>query len=632
MNIMNYRAAILLLPSIVGISGAARAEAGVASAVTLSTPTIIVTASGTETDRDDSGQAVSVIGRDTLENSQVQSISDILRTVPGISVARSGGVGSQTSVFIRGGESSQTLVLIDGVRINDPSSPNAAFDFGALLTGNIDNVEILRGSNSIIWGSQAIGGVINIRNAPPQAGLSVRASGEYGAHDSVQARGNIAGGNERISASLGASYYRTDGISALSAGTERDGYENLSLNGRVKVAVTDTLDIDLRGYYNDGRVEFDDPFALGPDSFPETDNEQFAGYAGVNHVALNGRLKSRIGYSRTDLHRRGSEDGVPFSFNVNDLKGVIDRFEYIGSFDVAGPLTLIFGAEHERSSARIFFPAGGGAGPDRAVSRVTSVFGQAIVRPVAGLSITTGVRHDDYNAYGGETSFGANFSYTPNGGKTRFRGSYGEGFRAPTLTEALLPFGNPALKPETAKSHDLGIEQNLLDGRLSVAATYFRRTSDDTIIFSFTSFQSENIARTRAEGVEVSLNLRPDDRLTLSAQYSLVDATSRSPDASFGNRLARRPKDSASFSADWTSPWGPTLGTVITITGDSFDDLANNDRIDGFVLASVHGTVPVTKGVELFGRIDNLFDEKYETVRGFGTLGRNAFIGVRVRY
>ncbi len=593
---------------------------------------IVVTATGAQTPRKETGQAISVIDAKTLETSQTASISDILRTVPSIAIARNGGVGSQTSIFIRGGESSQTLVLIDGVRINDPSSPNAAFDFGALLTGNIDRVEVLRGPNSVIWGSQAIGGLVSVRTIEPTSGFTANALAEYGSNNTAQARANIAGTSGIFSGSVGAGYYRTDGISALSAGTEKDGYKNFAANGKLKIAFSDALSLDLRGYYNKGRVEFDDPFGATADTLPVTHNEQFIGYVGVNSSLFDDRLSSSLSYSRTDISRIGTEPDVPFSFNVNRLKGTIDRFEYHANFDIIDAATLNFGIEHERSFASTFFPAGGGTVPDSAKNTVTSGFGQLTIRSVTGLTLTGGIRYDDYSVYGGQTTFGANFAYTPNNGNTVIRGTYAEGFRAPTLTEALLPFGNSALKPETAKSYDIGVEHSFLDGRATASATVFRRDSNDTITYSLVNFRSENIARTRAEGIELGLSLRPSDTLTIGAHYSLVDATSRSPDISFGKQLARRPRDSASFVVDWKSPWGLALGSTLTLTGDSFNNLANTVPLDGYALASVRASYPVTEQFELFGRVENLFDAQYETVKGYGTLGRNAYVGVRAKF
>jgi vitamin B12 transporter len=154
---------------------------------------IVVTATGIEQARDDSGQAITLITQEELERTQSINITDALKAVPGLSIAERGAYGSQSSAFIRGGNSSQTLVLVDGVRMNDPSSPNGLFDFGTLTIGNIDQIEVLRGPNSIVWGSQAIGGIISIRNAEPTNDLTVRVRAEYGSYDTAAASANVAG-------------------------------------------------------------------------------------------------------------------------------------------------------------------------------------------------------------------------------------------------------------------------------------------------------------------------------------------------------------------------------------------------------------------------------------------------------
>lgn len=618
MTLLKYAAAALvLLP---------------ATAFAAGDDTIIVTANGIAQPRAEVGQAITVIDLATLETQQTSVITDILRTVPSVNIARNGGVGAQSSVFIRGGDSSQTLVLIDGVRINDPSSPNAAFDFGALLTGNIGRVEVLRGPNSVIWGSQAIGGVVNIQTLEPTESFAVNARAEYGYQDTANVQANISGRTGIVSGSIGGGLYRTTGISALVGGTERDGYRNASANGKLKIAFTDDISLDFRGYYNRGEVQFDSTFPLSPNALPETENEQFLGYVGLNAKLLDGRFTNRLSYTRTDISRIGSDVVRPVNFNVNTIKATLDRFEYHGAFDVADAAKLVFGVEHERSFASTFFPANGpGTVPDRAKTNVTSGFGQLIVKPFTGLTLTGGARYDDYSDYGGQTTFGANFAYTPNDGKTLIRGTYAEGFRAPTLTEALLPFGNVALKPETAKSFDVGVEQSLLDGKILATATYFRRNSRDLITFSFATFQSENIAKARGEGAEFGLALRPTSNLNVAANFSFVDATSRSA-GSFGNQLARRPQENVNLSADWQTPIGLNIGTTITLTGDAFDNLGNTVRLDGYALVGLRAAYSVNERIEIFGRVENLGDENYQTASGFNSLRRNAYVGARVKF
>lgn len=592
---------------------------------------IVVTATGFERDRADSGHAIAQVTADDLERTQAATINDVLVTIPGVHVAQRGAVGTQSSVFIRGGNSSQTLVMIDGVRVNDPSSPNGLFDFGALTTGNIDQVEVLRGANSIIWGSQAIGGVVNIRNAAPGDALRVSARADYGTHDTFNAAANVSGTAGRVALSAGGSHYTTDGISAIKAGSERDGYRNTSANARALVTLTEGIALDLRGFYTKGRVNYDAQFAATPDTFSVSRDRRLTGYAGLNLELMDGRWQNRLAYTRTSIRRIGDDPETPVLFtnyNIFSAKGGIDRFEYRGHFDASSKIGLTFGLEHEKSNASVFFPANGGATPDRAKTKATSGYAQLELQPVAGLNLNAGVRHDDLNSYGKRTSVGGNVAWSLNEGNTIIRASYSEGFRAPTLTEALLPFGNPALKAETAKSLDAGVEQWLLDKRLMLGLTAFKRTSRNQITYDFATFQSENVERVRASGIEAELRMKPSETLQLSAQYALVNARDRA----LNKRLERRPQHRASVMIDWTSPFGLALGGTLVLSGDSFENRANSAQLDGYALSSLRASYPVTEAITLFGRVENLFDVSYETVKGYGTLGRTATAGVRVGF
>jgi vitamin B12 transporter len=589
---------------------------------------IVVTASGFEQPRSETGQAIDIVERERLDQLQSATIGDALQSVPGVTVAARGSLGGQTSAFLRGGNSSQTLVLIDGVRINDLTNPNGAFDFGPLMTGNIGQVEVLRGPNSIIWGSQAIGGVVNIQSLAPVDGFEGRFGAEYGAADTKRMNANMAGSSGLIEGSFGGSYVDAQGISALAGGTERDGFENFAGNGRLKLNISDAFNLDFRGYYNHATVEYDSAFGIGANALPVTRNRQFVGYVGANVVALDGRMQNRMAYTRTDIRRLGT-DPVVFSFNNFIVRGSIDRAEYHTAFDVNDALTLTAGLEYERSFASTSFE---GAAADIARNHVASGFGQIIVRPLAGLTLTGGVRHDQYRDYGGQTTLGGNIAFTPNDGRTMLRATYGEGFRAPTLTEGQPPYGNPDLRPETVRNFDLGFEQQILDGKARFFATYFNRRSTDLIAFSFATFQSENIDRVKSTGAEAGFNLNPTDRLDIRASYTLVDAVNRSAGANFGNRLALRPQHSGSLTVDWQTPFGLSVGSSVLLIGDSFDDASNSVGIYGYALVGLRASLPINDRLELYGRVDNIFDVQYSVVAGYNSFGRNAAVGVRAKF
>lgn len=589
---------------------------------------IVVTASGFEQPRSETGQAIDIVDRERLDQLQSATIGDALQSVPGVTVAARGGLGGQTSAFLRGGNSSQTLVLIDGVRINDLTSPNGAFDFGTLMTGNIGQVEVLRGPNSIIWGSQAIGGVVNIQSLAPADSFEGRFGAEYGAADTKRVNANIAGTSGAFEGSFGGSYVDAQGISALAGGTERDGFENFAGNGRLKVNISDAFNLDFRGYYNHATVEYDSAFGIGANALPVTRNRQFVGYVGANFSALDDRMQNRIAYTRTDIRRLGT-DPVVFSFNNFIVRGNIDRAEYHTAFDVNTALTLTAGLEYERTFASTSFE---GAAADIARNHVASGFSQIILRPVAGLTVTGGVRHDKYNDYGGQTTLGGNIAFTPNDGRTMLRATYGEGFRAPTLSEGQPPYGNPDLRPETARNFDLGFEQQILNGKARFFATYFNRRSTDLIAFSFATFQSENIDRVKSTGVEAGFNLNPTDRLDIRASYTLVDAVNQSVGANFGNQLALRPQHSGSLTVDWQTPIGLSVGSSVLLIGDSFDDASNSVALDSYALVGLRASLPINDRLELYGRVDNIFDVQYTVVAGYNSFGRNAAVGVRAKF
>ena len=589
---------------------------------------IVVTASGFEQPRSETGQAIEIVGRDRLDQLQSATIAQVLQTVPGVSVATRGGLGGQTSAFIRGGSSAQTLVLIDGVRINDLTSPNGAFDFGALMTGNIGRVEILRGPNSVIWGSQAIGGVVNVQSIAPVDGFEGRLGAEYGGYDTKRLNANIAGTKGVFEGSVGGAFVKSAGISALAGGTERDGYANATGNARLKVNISDSFTLDFRSYYNRAKVEYDSEFGVGANGLPVSRNRQFVGYVGAQFDMLDGRFHNRIAYTRTDLRRIGT-DPIVFSFNNFNVRGAIDRMEYHTAFDLNDALTLVAGLEYERTFASTSFE---GAAPDVARNDVVSGFGQIIVRPVTGLTLTAGVRHDAYSDYGGQTTLGGNLAFTPNEGRTMFRATYAEGFRAPTLTEGQPPYGNLQLKPETARNFDLGVEQQFLEGKAQLFATYFNRRSNNLIAFSPVSFQSENIDKVTAKGLEIGLDLNPSSQLDIRASYTLVDAINRTVGDTFGNRQALRPQNSFSLTADWQTAFGLSLGSSLLVIGDSFDDAANNVRLNGYAIWGLRASMPLSDALEVYARVENMLDAQYTVVSGYNSFGRHATIGVRAKF
>ncbi len=604
--------------------------------------TIIVTANRDKTPLSQVGQSVTIITADDIKRRQAVAVVELLRTVPGVTFTRNGGIGTSTSVNIRGADSDQTVALIDGVKINDPSSPGSGFNFGNLLTGNISRIEVVRGSQSVLWGSQAIGGVIIITREPAED-LTFNANAEYGWRDTGQIVSNVSGKFGPVLASVGAGYLRSDSISAFNearGATERDGYKNYGANAKFNIALSDAISVDLRGWYSNGKVGIDGfappTFALG-DTRETAETDELVGYAGLNAAFLEDRFRNRIAYAYTDTTRENLDVSGATPVQTFDANGKNERLEYQGNFEIATGYGLTFGAETEKSSFRT---ASFGGPVSRAHARINSFYGQLIAAPVDGFTLTAGARRDDHDTFGGKTTFAANGVFSPNDGATTIRASYGEGFKTPSLFQLFSNFGNTTLRPESSKGWDAGITQKLLDGAIEVGATWFHRNTSNQIVFiscalpltgicvNRRSGTYDNVARARAKGLEFGLTLKPVEALTVQTNYSWIDAENRAN----GLKLARRPSQSVNASIDYRWAFGLETGATVTHVGDSFDNASNTRRLDGYVLVDLRATFPITQGVSLYGRIENLFNEEYETIFRYGTPSRAAYAGVRLSF
>ena len=600
---------------------------------------IVVVASGVEQEAETTGRSITVLNREAIETRQTVSLSDLLATTPGVTSTRNGGPGSITAVRIRGAEDAQTLVLIDGVRAMDPSAPAGAFDFGNLLTSSIQRVEILRGPNSVIWGSQALGGVVNIVTQAPVDGITARANAEYGYADQVSANAAVAAGNDKLQGALTGGYFRTDGVSQAAVGTEADGYRQYNVSGRLRYEFAPGFGVDLRGYYADSRVDLDGFLSVPPYSFGDTDEystaQELYGYAGL--FADIGPVSNRIAFTIADINR----DGFDPAFSAEPAylyRGRSERYEYRGDAKLIDQLRVTFGAERE--NLRFY------DGSKTFRADITSFYGQAIVTPVEQVTLTAGIRNDDHSRFGGHTSWGANLAVKPFE-TTLLRASYGEGFKAPTLYQLFSNYGTRSLEPETARSWEVGVEQRALNGAAKLGVTWFHRdtrnqidffscppadvTNPASICFDRPFGTYANVAQTRAEGVEIELALQPVEAFSITANYTYTDTKNRSAGYE-GNQLARRPRDTASLSADYRLPFGLSLGGTVTIVGDSFNDQGNFTRLDGFALGSIRAEMPIGDRFALYGRVENVTDEQYQLVRGYGTYGRAAYAGVRIKF
>ncbi len=438
-------------------------------------------------------------------------------------------------------------------------------------------------------------------------------SGEYGAYDTVYLTGTAGLSEESYAASLSAGYVDGDGFSAKSAGTEPDGFRQWVASGKARYAVGGGVTLRANGRYADGVLDLDQS---GPDAPDTQDTREGTGRIGLDYAGDGFSLSGGYTYAAVRRHYESA-------FGPSTFKGHGQRAELFGHMELPAGLRLDFGADSEWSEAESSFDP-------KAKARLSS--GHALLGwSTDAASIAAGVRIDDHSRFGAHWTLGANGSIALVDG-WRLRASYGEGFKAPTLYQLYAGFGtgNPDLQPERSRSYDAGIEKGDRNGPLHIAATWFRRDSCN-LIDTDINFQYQNIARARAQGLEVELGSQVSERFRAQATYTWLKARDRT----LGRDLARRPRHIVTTSVEWQTPlsalkFGGDLRFVSKAVEYAFG--GSGIGLDSYVVGTVRAELAVNERILLFGRIENIGDEDYETAAGFNTPGRSAYLGARARF
>lgn len=618
-----------------------------AASDTASDDTVVVVANRSPVAADRVAASVTVLDKAAIDRAQDLGIAELLVRTPGVTLSRNGGYGTATSVRIRGAEGDQTVVVIDGVKLNDPASTGGGYNFGNLLVGDAARVEVLRGPQSILWGSQAIGGVVNIVTPLPERALEANFDVEAGSRDTVSGRAALGGTAGSLAWRVGGQAFTTDGISAIApafGGVETDGYTNRSVTGRAVLTLAPGVSVEGRGYYSDARVETD---TFDGDSFEYSTTRDFVGYAGLNVDLFDGRLRNRFAYGYTDT-KRDNYDPDQAPSKTFAAVGRNERLEYQGTAVIAKDVDAVFGVENEVSRFRSL--SSFSTTPSRGRAELTGVYGQLNATVAAGLTLTAGVRHDDHDRFGSKTLFaGGGVWALPIG--TTIRASYSEGFKAPTLYQLFSEYGNDALDPERAKGWEAGAEQRFLGGKASLGAAYFERRSRGLIDFASCfgpttdplclvpgTMQQRfgyylNVARAFARGVEASGRVALAQRVSVDGNYTWTLSEDRSDGSSnLGKQLPRRPQHAANASVSYTVPDSVSFGAAVRYSGATVDNAFDRTRLGAYTLVDLRAELPLSPTVRVFARAENVFDEDYATASGYGTLGRSIYAGFRGRF
>jgi vitamin B12 transporter len=533
------------------------------------------------------------------------------------------------------------------------------------LTSDVSRIEILRGAQSTLYGSQAMGGVINIITGEPTSPIGGGITAEGGSHNTGYVTGNVGGKDDALLWRLSGNWYGTSGIPAFDeklGGTRLCASQIGGGSGQLRYDFTPELQFDLRGYYTQARTDFDGydnpktDFLVFGDDNEYGESNQLLGYAGVTLRSADRTFTNRVAFQYTDSETRNYDpnaptDGFGVSSSPETFYGIgrNEREEYQGTWEIAPRYQLVFGAQHERSTIDTDTPAFDVSPmPLENYATIDSGYAQLQGEVVTGLTLTAGERYDRHDVYGGHTTGQFAAAWALNDNQTILRASVGQGFKAPSLYQLYSQYGNLALRPETADSWDAGIEQRSWDGRVLLSATYFQHDSRDLINFFFCPTPDAtalcqkyylfggyyaNIERAAAHGVELQGTVNPNSQLTLAANYTLTDTEDQSPGSpTFGNELPLRPKNTANASVTYHWPSRLSASVAARYAGRSFNDAANEIALGGYVLVDLRMSYALRDRLELYARVENATGKHYETAYQYGTLGRVGYAGLRATF
>lgn len=594
-------------------------------------PGLTLYATDTPTELSRTGSSVTVLGEQDIRDSTRASLADTLDRVPGVNVVQNGAPGSSTSLSIRGLPNQYAPVFVNGIRVSDSSSTQAAFNFGGILPGGVSRAEVVRGAQSALYGADAVAGLvaIDLARAPEQPGDEGAVSLEYGAYGTTNATAGYGIAGDTFGLAISAARLATDGFSSIDtdAADDDDGYVANQYGFDGYWQASPDLRLGLTGFAHDGRGDYDandwtDP---GDGSF-ETESWGLRAYAQLQ----TGAVAHELTFSRYDIDR--SFDAVGWS---DEFDSVRDVFAYGGSWMASDAATVSFGIERSIETAGFsaatydaFWTRNGTGHNDEEVDN-TAAYVELAYALTPQIDTTLSLRHDEHSEFGGEWSGRATVAWRATDALT-LRGAWARGYRAPSMYELYSPtFGNDALSPETSRSLELGADYAFGNGA-HVGATWFHTTIDELIDYDFaTSSYAQVSGETLSRGIELSGSLPVTDRVSLTGGYTYTDARD---DA--GDPLQRVPRYDLTLGVDARITDALSLGIDATHKADypvTYGAVAQ-DAVDDFTVVDARLGYDLADNWQAWVRVENLFDADYEVIPDYQTSGRAWYFGVRASF
>ncbi len=614
---------------------------------------VVVTATRLETPAKEIASSVTVITREKLEQSKKATVIEALQEVVGVSIIQNGPPGAAASVFLRGANSEHTLILIDGVELNDPISPSRSFDLAHLTLDNVERIEILRGPQSTLYGSDALGGVVNIITKKGQGKPKFSLSSVAGSYGTIITSGGINGSTERMQYSLGTSYFRSNGFSAASANYEgngeKDGYRNLTIWGRLGFRLSDNLDVDLILRTMKTQTDIDNfGGAQGDDPNNVQDYNALLIKTQIRNLMLNNRWELKLGLSLVDYdrqHENLTDEAHLFDSENGFFKSKLFKIDWQNNLFLHETNTFTFGIDYQKEQGESEYNSITAWGSSSSIfplqrARITGFYLQDQIRIGNRFFATLGARLDDHSKFGSAVTYRLAPAYFIEETQTKLRATYGTAFKSPSLYQLYAPatiwgpIGNEDLVPERSTGWDLGIEQQILRGKILLSATYFSSQYENLIKWSaegYTNIAKAESKGAESKGIEILVRAQIIDDLLFRATYTRTEAKDKDTDT----YLLRRPKHklTANLNYNFYKKWNINLSFIYIGESDDeyYDPLTWTSlrvALSSYALLNAAVSFNFASTFHIFFRLDNIFNEEYEVVKGYGTPGFSAYGGV----
>ncbi len=581
-------------------------------------PEIVVTATRVEESPQAVTQDITVITKDDIEKKGVEFITDALESYTDIGIVQNGGVGKNATLFLRGGSPNQTVMMIDGVKVKSPTT--GSLDLAGILIDDIERIEVIKGPQSTLYGSEAMAGVINIITKRGKGKPKLSVSAEGGSFSTYKTTASISGAKDVWDYRVTASYFDTGGISAAKSGTEADGYTNKSISTKIGLMPSDKLGVELNLRYFEDTSKLDSykwGVGLVDDLNYVQDGKHYL-------ISAKGMFSILDSYEQT-LTLSSIGDNLKFedpdtSSNRTSIDTTMQTADWQHNLYIKDT-TFTGGIEYRKEAGEIKDNF------NKEVDNKAFYLNGKIKLFDDSFILNAGLRNDEHKTAGIKTTYriGGLYDFKPYG--LKLKGNYGTGFRAPTLNELYYPFfGNTNLKPEKSEGYDIGIEKDLYGDRLLLNAAYFNQQYQDLIEYDFSTFTAQNIGKAEIKGIELGLTAGITEDVNLKASHTNMDTV----DKDSNKPLTRRPTNKFNSSIEYKGGKFMAIGEY-TYVSERYDSAVSRN-LSQYSLVNLKGRYFISDSITLFARIDNLFNESYEEAGNYGVPGVSAFGGVKVEF